>query len=583
MNSKLRPGILTIFILFPILLSAQTWTGGGDPSNWNDPANWSTNPSLPTNGSNILIDAISVTLSTTSLFSPADIGIVNGASLDITTGGSIIADDDISITGSTSSLTVSGGTIRGSDNLLVTDGTITISAGELDLLGRLGFSGGTLDVQGGLLDLNGSSTSDDLTLNGTTFTMSGGAIENERGMTATNGTFTISNGTLDQSGSSSSDHMIFNGTAVTVSGGTINNSRELFVNDGLLDIQSGGTLNMVDNLSFTGTAVGNLSGTIDLSSGGDLSLFGTSVVNIYTNNLQMDDLVLNDDGQSSTLNIYGTLTALDDIKFDEDAPDDVAGDSDQVIVKNGGTLTITDNFRDADDAEPGSNIHVESGGTADIGGLSGVTIEEAYGTLLTSDEGAELTVNGGEPLPVELIRFEARSFNSYVKLNWSTAIEINNEYFDLMRSSDGQNFFSIARIEGSGNTNKIVNYSFTDYDIALGTFYYQLKQVDFNGEFEYHQIISTIVDVNIQNFILAYPNPVSSDELTIVSDVDIAKPRITILSLTGGIVLERALKPSNKWTFTKSELDLSSGNYILKIKDELTGSTIDSIKISITQ
>lgn len=583
MNSKSRPGILTIFILFPILLSAQTWTGGGDPTNWNDPANWSTNPSLPTNGSNILIDASSVTLSTASLFSPADIGIVNGGSLDITTGGSIIADDDISITGSTSSLTVSGGAIRGSDNLLVTDGTITISGGELELAGRLTFSGGALDIQGGLLDLNGSGSSDDLTLIGSTFTMSGGALENNRGVNATNGSFTISGGTLDQNGSGSSDDMIFSGTTITISGGTVNNDRELFVNDGSLDIQASGTLNMADNLEFTGSATGNLSGTVDLSTSGDLILSGSSVVNIYTNSLVMDDLVLNDDGQSSTVNVYGTLTAFDDLKFDENPPDDVTGDNDQVIVRDGGTLTITDNFRDADLVESGNNIHVESGGAADIGGIVGLTSEEAYGSLLTSDEGANLTVGGGDPLPVELIGFEAVSSKEHVKLEWSTAVEINNAYFDLFKSTDGENFSAVARVGGSGNSDKIVVYSYIDQWVVPGVYYYQLKQVDFDGESEYHQIIDVAVEgsLSIDNSISAFPNPVSLDDFTITTSNVLTHPRLRIYTLSGKLIVERSLESATNWTLNKSDLNLSKGTYIFKINDMLTGSPIGSIKISI--
>src|SRR5690606_18127695 len=93
------------------------------------------------------------------------------------------------------------------------------------------------------------------------------------------------------------------------------------------------------------------------------------------------------------------------------------------------------------------------------------------------------------PLPVELISFEATAGDYSIFLTWSTASEKNNAGFNLQRSIDGYNFENIAWIDGNGTTNSPNNYSFEDKNVKPGVmYYYQLKQVDYNGEFEYSPI-----------------------------------------------------------------------------------------------
>ena len=92
-------------------------------------------------------------------------------------------------------------------------------------------------------------------------------------------------------------------------------------------------------------------------------------------------------------------------------------------------------------------------------------------------------------LPIELLEFEAECENENVILRWSTGSEINNDYFDVEKSVDGISFSSIGIINGSGNSNNIINYSYNDYELESGMSYYRLKQVDFNGQFGYSGIV----------------------------------------------------------------------------------------------
>ncbi len=113
--------------------------------------------------------------------------------------------------------------------------------------------------------------------------------------------------------------------------------------------------------------------------------------------------------------------------------------------------------------------------------------------------------------PVELISFTADAQEQMVQLVWETASEINNDYFEVQRSVDGINFKKIGEVAGNGNTVEIIRYTFVDQMPVSGISYYQLKQVDFNGEYEYSDKISVewistgfvagFVEVNL------YPNP----------------------------------------------------------------------------
>lgn len=67
---------------------------------------------------------------------------------------------------------------------------------------------------------------------------------------------------------------------------------------------------------------------------------------------------------------------------------------------------------------------------------------------------------GGNPLPIELVDFNAKSENEIVRLNWSTALEINNDYFTIERSINLKDWMEIGRVQGAGNSTIINSYAF---------------------------------------------------------------------------------------------------------------------------
>lgn len=107
-----------------------------------------------------------------------------------------------------------------------------------------------------------------------------------------------------------------------------------------------------------------------------------------------------------------------------------------------------------------------------------------------------ILVDRTNPLPVTLTSFEANCNGGEIELSWSTSSEINNDYFVVEKSFDAVNFFELTTIQGNGNSNITNNYVAYDTNPSNGTTYYRLKQVDFNGDETYHQIVSTNCNSN---------------------------------------------------------------------------------------
>lgn len=91
-------------------------------------------------------------------------------------------------------------------------------------------------------------------------------------------------------------------------------------------------------------------------------------------------------------------------------------------------------------------------------------------------------------LPIELISFNGLASDKYNELSWQTSTEINNDYYVVERSTDGIEFSEIGTVGGSGTSLNVNNYAFEDIHPELLT-YYRLKQVDFNGNYTYSNVI----------------------------------------------------------------------------------------------
>jgi hypothetical protein len=175
----------------------------------------------------------------------------------------------------------------------------------------------------------------------------------------------------------------------------------------------------------------------------------------------------------------------------------------------------------------------------------------------------------GQPLPVELLAFDALAAALAVELSWSTATELNNDFFTLERSADGIQFDVIAAVPGSGTTNGTSQYKYTDQSPLLGMAYYRLSQTDYDGTHE-------VLGVRAVNFLPSetafsmYPNPLQDGRLTLRA-AGIEEGRVaefSIRDLSGRVVYSFSFNPSQPYLNEELEVGgrLARGFYLAELQ-----------------
>lgn len=134
-------------------------------------------------------------------------------------------------------------------------------------------------------------------------------------------------------------------------------------------------------------------------------------------------------------------------------------------------------------------------------------------------------------LPVELAFFKGElGQKELVTLKWQTLSEKNNDRFSIEHSTEGEVFNRIGEIDGAGTTTEPQDYTFTHHTPSAGTNYYRLKQLDFDGTFEYSKVIA--INAPGSNDVFAFPNP-AKDKLTLQYDYSKGSSNIQLFDALG--------------------------------------------------
>ncbi|MHA4736402.1 T9SS type A sorting domain-containing protein [Dyadobacter sp. MSC1_007] len=139
-------------------------------------------------------------------------------------------------------------------------------------------------------------------------------------------------------------------------------------------------------------------------------------------------------------------------------------------------------------------------------------------------------------LPVVLVKFQGVRSLEGSKLTWKTTSETNNKGFEIERSADARAFGKIGFVDGNGDTKEDKTYHFTDLQ-PFETSYYRLKQLDYDGKFEYSKVIAVRGD---QVEIKVYPNP--AQEYLTISGIE-AGTEVSIINESGRVVLKSRINP----------------------------------------
>ena len=174
-----------------------------------------------------------------------------------------------------------------------------------------------------------------------------------------------------------------------------------------------------------------------------------------------------------------------------------------------------------------------------------------------------ISVKNIGPLPVELTSFESKVIdNNSVILFWNTASEENNSHFIIEHSRDGQRFNEIGQKTGMGTTTIPHTYSMRHERLAKGFHYYRLKQVDFDGKYEYSNIISAKLKLTLKDISIA-PNP-AMEKVTVFIDTPISiAASYQLVNMQKEIMLERTVAEGNS-SFQIDMTDLPAGVYFMR-------------------
>jgi len=226
-----------------------------------------------------------------------------------------------------------------------------------------------------------------------------------------------------------------------------------------------------------------------------------------------------------------------------------------------------------------SNCYNPGSTTAGTVTAVGLTIGNNYMLMIDGNGGAncDFTIDGWTGvniLPVSLIRYTGINnlFNN--ELNWTTASEINNDYFIIEKSTNNINYTEVGKIHGNANSANQNNYSFLDYNINSPVTYYNLIQVDFDGT---KKQLGTIKILKSIHKISAYPNP-SNTSMTFTFSSNYNNLTIEFIDINGRIFKENTNAIYNK-TFKSNLFEtLSSGIYSVRFIN--SEDIIETIKIS---
>ena len=274
-------------------------------------------------------------------------------------------------------------------------------------------------------------------------------------------------------------------------------------------------------------------------------------------------------GTVITINAGDTLTINGDVEFNNGCTFIVNG----VLIINGNVTNNNNSDGVAINGVVSIDGNYDGGNGSDLTGTGGMNITGSVttdGDATVFGSTVDCTTNcnnsANDPLPVELVFFTGVvNENNHVRLEWLTASEINNEYFEVMRSGDGLGWNSIGTIKGVGNSSTPHFYSFIDTSPIEGYNYYFLKQYDFDGGYENHKIIVILIEGGDMKDLRIYPNPSLYGEDFNIELIGFKGQQvlIVVMDALGKIYYEKAVLSAEDGTIIVIDSKLDSGTYLI--------------------
>lgn len=464
--------------------------------------------------------------------------------------------NNVSIIG-TGSVTITNTDIVLNGDMTISSGaTLNNAANNRNItLAKNWSNSGSFSPGTGTVIFNGSTgqtISRTTSFNNITISKSGGNVTLSGTATTTvTGTLTLTNGHLV----SSSTHLISLTTSATVSGG----SASSFISGPVRKVMASGT-------SFTYPL-----GSVSANRYRPASVNNTSAADTWT--VQYVGNNPSNDGYNNFLFNTANMQKVSEFEYWNISRSGSASAGISLSYNsgsyNGSDIGTVANLRVGHwdgsqwDYPSGGGVHSQSG--TNITGTVSVTNVTSFSPFTIS------SLDNNSPLPVSWLSFSAeRLDNISVILRWKTAQEKNNDHFEVERSEDGKEFMKIGEVQGAGNSSMILAYQFTDSEASTSQrLYYRIKQVDYDGKFEYSSIaiIYESEEAHVERWTV-FPNPIAEGQSLTIKPVSPEDEyvSIVIVSANGQTVFQK----SGSFNQLSSDLEslsntLRTGAYVLKI------------------
>lgn len=576
-NTKAGAGVCSqVTATSTITINALGNWVGGTSSDWFNPNNWicTTVPTssidvvIPANASIMpVINGVGAVCKNITISSGASLTTSGTNNLDVygdwTNNGSYTSNSGTITFNSTSSIGGSAATSFGSITIAAS-GSVTAPSGNMNIAGNF-TNNGTFTPGSGTVTFNGTTAQ---TLGGnvsSAFTNLTINNSNTSGVTISrvltiNGSLTLTQGRVN---TTSSNIVILSSTAST----SIGNSTS-YINGPL-----------ACNVAYNGATVLNL----PLGKGNDwrpVTLTPThNTITSYTYTAELFNAsaqalnwtlpnTIQNVSRTHYVDINRTVTATS-------ASATSAGLTGAVIRMyysntNGSSDVVSDyTHLTIAKAPVAGNTWTDITGTATANGIGNITSGNFTSFSRFSIANQVMGIN---PLPIELLSFNAKLVNGTVDLKWVTASEKNNDYFTIEKSTDGVHFDFVEKIKGAGNSSSVLNYSTEDKDPFQGTSYYRLKQTDFDGKYSYSSLVK--VDLISDYDFNIYPNPGNGEVVNLlIPGTKDKELLVTITAVDGGMTYSRtftAQKDGNNLIVLQPEIKLPSGVYFITASSDQT-------------
>ncbi len=174
------------------------------------------------------------------------------------------------------------------------------------------------------------------------------------------------------------------------------------------------------------------------------------------------------------------------------------------------------------------------------------------------------------PAPVEMLAFTSSVEGRNVDLKWTTSSELNNSGFDIERAAEGGEWSKLGFVNGSGTVSERRDYAYTDRNIETGSYRYRLKQIDFNGNFEYYEL-PEVVSIGVPDkyeLTQNYPNPFNPVTTISYGLPDDGIVTIKVYDMLGREVktLVNEMKTAGYYKIQFTAADLAGGAYFCRMK-----------------